>query len=187
MENKYHIDYAKIVPDYLNSIMSESERDNITALAKIEREALLSKHGYDLSFSNAYVKVRATEIAYNSSRYSELNESEKAVLASNIALDKNAIINAIKRIDSPFFGLSYLKYYITNLRYFKFNRKPIKYMSEVEKTVYQNLTKYTKILINSITTYVGPVEPYLLINLLNEIISFDSELLDFDKKDTNTR
>lgn len=185
MKNKYSIDFSKVIVEHLNSVMKKDEVDSISRLAKIERDALLMKHGYDLSFSLAYVKQRAAEIAYNSSRYDSLNEIQKAVLASNIALDKSKVIYALNRLDSPFFGLCYLENYINNLRYFKYNKKSIRDMSETEKTVYTFLTKYTKVLVNSFSQYFGDVEPHLLINMINEIMSFNPELLDSNKANAN--
>ncbi len=187
MEKKYTINYDKVIPDFLNNITSGDDVSVMRMLGVKERNILLRKFEYDLSFSNAYVKQRADEIAYNSSRYRDLNSIQKAVIASNIAFDRDKVIEVLQSFNEELFTLPYLQQYIRFITYFRTNKKPLNELSEAEKAVYTYVTKYTRILVNRFASQFGNVEPHLIINMLNEIVSFDSELLNTKKSSKGNR
>ena len=194
MEKKYTINYSKVIPDFLDNIMTENEVSVMRNLGSKERRILLRKFEYDLSFSAAYVKQRADEIAYNSSRYHDLKSTQKAVIASNIAFDRERVIEVLRlevsrlrSFNEELFTLPYLQQYIRLVTYFAINKKSFEKMSEAERAAYLYITRYTRILVNLFTAQFGTVEPHLIINVLNEIVSFDSELLNNKKSSRGSR
>lgn len=184
----YDIDFSKVVPDYLNKVIDLTEREAILDFANMERRGTQRKFSYSESDFNEYIKSRASEIAFSSCKYEELKFPEKAVLASNIALDKEKFVNALNGLakNSNSFGFDYLKQYVKLACYFSI-KKDVNNLSKFDEKFYTFLIRYNKLICSELSNYFGYVKPHLIINMLNEIISFEPELLNSYKKSNHTK
>ena len=182
---EYTIDKSKVLSDYMNTKITAERCKEIHEKAEIERARMIRQFGYNESFANEHIRKRATEIAYTSSsyrefvdaNYSEYTDYEKAMLASNIALDKNMVASILSVSHNPLFSFDNLVNYIATAGNFDFIARRTGH--KTSKEVYDKfLEKYNTLIMDTFSKYFGEVQPHLIINMINEIISYEPELLD---------
>lgn len=171
------IDFSKILPEHLNSIMTGEELNKIKELAEKERNLMARKQYNSPAYVRYFAAKRAEEIAF-STKYNDFSTNQRAVLAANIALTDEKIGEVLA--GKELFGFEYLNHYIKLVNYFS-NKKSEEFSQEevVSKKFVDN---YTKALVNRFTMYVGAISPALIINKINEILSFNPEVLNIKRK-----
>lgn len=166
-----HIDYSKIITENFKYHTNEETLTEIKLEAQNERK-YIKRNGI-----TPYVKEhffdKANEIAYVSSRHHRKNEYEKALLAANIVFDDEKFAEILSKGN---FGEDMLETYIKLLNYLKkaiindrFEKKDERFQETAEK--------YTKLLSKHFTFYVGKNNPTIIINKINELLSYRPELL----------
>ena len=171
----YKIDYNKVIPGSLNTFLTRDELCKIKELADKEREVMASKLYRADSFTKFFAPKRAEEIAY-SSKYSDFSSIEKAILAANIALPDEKVENALA--DNELFGFEYLKHFLKIIDYFRYVKPHDGEVPTEEVAAKKFMTNYNRALVNRFTMYFGSINPSLIINKINEIVSFNPQLLD---------
>ena len=171
----YTIDYNKIIPGSLNAFITKEELDKIKELAIKERETMTRKLYRADSFTKFFAPKKAEELAYGS-KYSNFNSVEKAILAANIALPDEKVERALA--DNELFGFEYLKHYLKIVDYFRYARPHDGEIPTEEVAAKKFMTNYNRALVNRFTMYFGSINPSLIINKINEIVSFNPQLLD---------
>lgn len=176
---RYTINYTNVIPENLNLYISEDRLNELKEIAQIERDILNRKLGNGDSFSRYFFAKTAEEIAYGS-KYKHLSDIEREVLASNIALSDekfNAIIE-----DNELFNMVYFKKYYKLINYFAHTDIRYRALYDGESSAKKFVENYTKLLVNRFTKYMGAISPEVIINKINEIISFNSQKHKITKK-----
>ncbi len=175
-----YIDYNKIITDDFKNHTNEA------TLTEIKREALRERNYIKRNGLTAYVKEhffsKADEIAYVSARHYKKSDSEKALLAANIAYDDEKFVEILSKGN---FNIDMLETYIRLLNYLK---KAIRNNSleKRDEKLQETVEKYTRLLLKHFNLYVGKNNPNILINKINEVLSYRPELLE-EKTNTHTK
>lgn len=164
------IKYSKVIPQELNTVMSQEGLNKMKELAAKEREIYIRKH-YENRHNLFLLPKKATEIAYSNARYTDFSDTEKAVLAANIALPDDKLDDIINNTDA--FNMDEIKNYLNYVMYFakRDNSKPL---THGEKVVKSFMDKFTIKLLNRFNNYIGNINIETIINKLNEKISFST-------------
>ncbi len=175
-----NIDYTKIITNDLNLLISPER------LELIKAEALKERNYIKARYSHEYVKerlfTRAYEVAYTTARYQEKSDTEKALLTANIVFNDDERFAEILRNGN--FNLEMLSTYIKLLNYIQKAKAESK---KVDEKYTKTAEIFTKRLVARFQRIVGQNEPSIIINKINEIISFKPELLDTQKQHLNTK
>ena len=179
--DKYAINFYRVIPGYLNTFIEGDEYSLMCKLGSDERDILLRKFNNDFAFSSAYIRQRANEIPYSSKRYENFDDVQKAIVASSSAFDKDKFVGVLNSFNDNFFSFNNLVNYMESLFDFMYSKHDTKNMNSIEKNAYMkkylHFIRNTKKLLNGFSYHFGEVEPHLIINMLNMIISFNPELL----------
>ena len=175
-----NIDYNKIITNNYNLYITEKNLNELKEIALKEKSIIKSK--YHVDTIKEILAQKANETAYINHRYNDLNMYEKAIIASNIVFNNDKFINVLNKGNFSYETLTifmkllnYIKYTIENGN---INEKDNKYINTV------NI--FSKKLSNHFYKYTGVNDINIIINKLNEIISFNPELLN-DNIKSNTR
>ena len=175
-----YIDYTKIITDNFKNHTNEETLESIKSEALHERN-YIKRNGFT-SYVKEHFFGKADEIAYVSSRHHGKNEYEKALLAANIVFDDEKFAEILLKgnfskdmLETYIKLLNYLKKAIANNR---FEKKDEKFQETAEK--------YTRLLSKHFSLYIGKNSPNIIINKINEILSYKPELLE-EKNNTHTK
>ncbi len=175
-----YIDYSKIVTDDFKKRIDES------TLADIKNEALKERAYIKRNGITVFVKEhffdKADEIAYVSARNFKKSDEEKALLSANIVFDDEYFVEILNKGN---FSKDMLETYIKLLKYLKkvivnnnFEKKDEKFQETAEK--------YTRLLSKHFAIYMGKTRPNIIINKINELLSYKPELLE-EKNNAHTK
>ena len=167
-----YIDYSKIVTKDLKSLVTEEDLASLKDMAKKERLYLNGKYNYVTL--KEMVSQKANEIVYVCARYKEKSEAEKALIACNIVLDdeKTAV-----RLNTGKYDKDTLITFIKLLNYLK-NKFDNNTISESDKKYLSIADTFGKKITLYFGKYIGNCEPDVIINKINELLSFRPELLE---------
>lgn len=174
------INYSKIIPTHLNSFMTKEELERIKVLAEKEK-ALMQRKQYNASeFTKYFAPKRAEEIAF-STKYDGFSKTERSVIAANIALTDEKFQEILKGANEMLTEFEYLNHYLKLIYHFK-NKKNTT-ISKEEMPALNYVNNFTIALMKRFTNYIGAISPEIIINKINEVLSFNPELLS-KKKNT---
>ena len=167
-----YIDYSKIITDNFALFVTDEQLAEIKQIANKERIYL--KGRYSKETLKVLLSKKANEAVYINARHQLKNSVEKALIASNIVFDDEKMA---KILISGKFDRDTLETFIKLLSYLKIkvSNDTIDENDQKYLTVADN---YAKKLINHFTKYIGGCEIDIIINKINEIISFKPELLE---------
>lgn len=158
------IDYNKVVTKEYFSNMDEEKLEILKQEG--ERQAQILKRTYDFTkLQNPnFLSQKAQEIAHIGKKYTNLEESEKQILAANITLKDESVIEAL--LDK---GINYntLYYYSTLISKIK---KLVSIADELD--INEDITiinKRINYICSIIRLYFGVTDFTLIVNKLNEI------------------
>lgn len=176
-----NIDYSKIVPQNLTLFINERDLESLKIIGRKERNKIKNSHNSAL-LKELFAK-RADEIVYLKHEYQGYSSVEKAIILANIVFDNDQKIAYI--LSTGNFEKETLETYLQLLSYLKI-KSANQGLDENDKKYNKTVNDYAKKLVNHIAKYVGPVTPEIIINKINEIISFNPKLLD-TKESQQTR
>ena len=166
------INYEKIVTRDLTSLISEEQLANLKNEAKKERNRIKYYNGYNKDIT---IQNRAEERVYLAGEYQKKNSIEKAILLANIVFDDDN--KFAEMLLHGNYDRRILESYIKLLEYLKSKRAY--YTLEEHDLHYENKCNVLASRIaKHISMYIGPVNPEIIINKINEILSFCPELLE---------
>lgn len=166
-----NIDYTKIITNDLKTLITEDRlmviKDEATKESKFIRRNGLT------DFVKEHLFQKADEIAYTRTQHKNKTDVEKAILAANIALDDDNTVEALLKGN---FDKETLKLYIALVDYVK--RKKMN-NSEIDSKYTDAVKVFTKKLVKHFSNiFVGNPTPNIIINKINELLSFKPELLE---------
>lgn len=175
-----YIDYSKIITDDFKLFITNEQLAEIKEIANKERIYL--KGRYSKETLKVLLSKKANEAVYINSRHQLKNSVEKALIASNIVFDDEKMARILV---SGKFDRDSLETFIKLLSYLKIkvSNDTIDENDQKYLTIADN---YAKKLINHFTKYIGGCEIDIIINKINEIISFNPVLLE-TKQNKHTR
>ena len=175
-----YIDYNKIITKDFNLLITEERLNQLKQIAKKERAYLNSIVHHD---SSRYIlSSKAKEIAYINARHQAKNDIEKALIASNIVFDDAKFA---KMLNDGHFDRNSLETFIKLLNYLKV-RVINNNIADSERKYLIIADNFAKKLVNHFSKYIGHCEIDIIINKVNELLSFNSELIQ-SKKDKHTK
>lgn len=167
-----YIDYSKIITDDFKLFITDEQLEGLKKIAKKEKECIKYKlHNDTLKY---LLSSKAKEIVYVSSRYQFTNDVDKALIASNIVFDDE---KTAKILANGNFDKDSLETFIKLLNILKKKIVSNKIV-ESDKKYVKIADNYAKKLVSHFSKYIGVCEVDIIINKINEIISFKPELLE---------
>ena len=168
------INYSKIIPTHLNSLMTKEELEKIKLLAEKEKDMMQRKQYNASEYKKYFAPKRAEEIAF-STKYDDFSKTERSVLAANIALTDEKFQEVLKGANETLTDFEYLNHYLKLIYHFK--NKQNATISKEEMPALNYVNNITRALMNRFINYVGAISPEIIINKINEVLSFNPELL----------
>ena len=173
------IDYSIIVTKDFKGLISQEEIENLRKNAKIDKNTLINKNTNRDGVRN-YKRIanRAYEIIYFGSKYQTKNSIEKAIIYSYMAYDNNKRFAEI--LVKSGFDRDTLENLINLLEYIK-NKKATVGLDEIDLEHENKCLNLIKKIFEKINYYIGELRPELIIIKINEILSYQPELLETNK------
>ena len=178
---KYNIEYDKIVTEDLKPLIDKITLTTLKEIAKLEKYNLESttinytQNIYRQVESKPFINAKAYNRIYYSSKYQNISIEQKAIISANIIFNDNKFISYL--CDSPFSSESIKEYLkiIKSCKKILSTRQP----TEKEEKYITAVEKFTDKLSIYFAQCVGKVNSTIIINKLNEINSFNPELLEY--------
>ena len=167
-----YIDYSKIITENLQLFITNEQLENIKKIAEKEKCYIKGKCSKTTLFS--MLPAKANEIVYTSSRHQQKNGVEKALIACNIVFDDEKIANILLNGN---FDKEALVTFIKLVNYLK-HKIDTDALEEKDKRYLIVADKYAKKLVSHFNKYIGGCEITIIINKINELLSFRPELLE---------
>lgn len=166
------IDYSKITTEDLRLYIDATKLAELKEVAKSERTYLDNRYNKDIL--RTILAKKAEETVYINARHQTRNNIEKAIIASEIVFDSNKFAETLKNGD---FDIDTLQTYIKLLNYLKAkvaNDDEIDANDEKYLVIADN---FAKKLVRHFIKYNGVSSQNIIINKINEVLSFEPELL----------
>ena len=175
-----YIDYSKIITKDLKTLITEQQLQMIKTEATKERN-YIKRNGITEYIKNNFFK-KAEEVAYVSYRHNQKNDTEKAMLAANIVFEDEKFAEILQKGN---FDLHTLETYINLLNYLK-SKIANGDEEKIDEKYLRTAEIFAKKLSKHFQIFIGRNNPNIIINKINEIISFKPELLQ-DKENKHTK
>jgi hypothetical protein len=166
-----YIDYTRIITEDFKSFITDSELAELKEVARKEKAILTARYNPDTL--RRILERRANEIVTINAKYQAYNDYEKAIVANNIVLDNKKFASVL---NSGNFDAESLDSFIKMLRYIK-NRLANGDYSEKDQKYMKIADNFAKKLVAHFAKYLGINNQNLLINKINEILSYEPELI----------
>lgn len=163
---------TKIIAVNLTKYISNKRLNELRNIAQAERTYLNNRYG--IACLKECLERKATEIAYHYARYQDKNNIEKAIIASNIVFDSKKFATILNNGN---FDIKSLQAFLKLIDYF-INNDYDNDLSGTDERYLEIVNKFEKRLINHFKKQVGVSNPSIIINKLNEVLSFEPELLE---------
>lgn len=170
------IDYSKIVTEDLRLYVNATQLAELKDVASKERTYLNNRYHKDTL--RTILARKAEETVYVNARHQTRNNIEKAIIASEIVFDSQKFAETLLNCE---FDINTLQTYIKLLNYLK--------AKVANDDIDQNDEKYlviadnfAKRLVKHFIKFNGVSSQNIIINKINEILSFEPELLDTEGK-----
>ena len=175
-----YIDYSKIVTKDLKLLITDERLQAIKAEALNERK-FIKRNGLT-QYVKEHFSTKADEIAYVSYRHKDKNDTEKAMLAANIVFEDEKFASILLKGS---YDLHTLETYISLLNYLK-SKIANGDEDKIDEKYLKTADLFANKMVKHFQTYIGRINPNMLINKANEIVSFRPELL-ISNKNTHTK
>ena len=176
-----YIDYSKIAGNNYNLYFDEEKLNELKELAENEKNLIMYKYKFKCNNMTSVLTQKAHDVVYVNQRNIQLSNVEKTIVACNIVFDDEKFVNILKKGN---FDNTCLETYIKLVYYMK-KKVDNNRLSEDDQRYLNTVDTYTKKLVNHFSKYVGVVDKHIIINKLNEILSFRPELLEDKTKKYN--
>jgi len=170
------IDYSKIITEDLRLYVNATQLAELKDVASKERTYLNNRYHKDTL--RTILARKAEETVYVNARHQTRNNIEKAIIASEIVFDSQKFAEILLNCE---FDINTLQTYIKLLNYLK--------AKVANDDIDQNDEKYlviadnfAKRLVKHFIKFNGVSSQNIIINKINEILSFEPELLDTEGK-----
>ena len=175
-----NIEFNKLITNDFKIYVSSERLAELQDAANMEKRYLVNK--YSSGVIKSFLDKKALEIANTSARYNSLNAYEKVILSNNIVFDNKKFANVLT---SGNFDIESLQTFLNLINYLK-AKVSNNALSESDSKYLTVATNFTKKLVNHFKKYLGVTDHTVIINKINEVISFEPELL-MKKAPKNTR
>lgn len=169
------IDYSKIVTDNFKLLVSDERKNEIKNEALVEKGNIMKNNAARQSKPVFYKK--AIEAAYVAYRHKEKKSAEKALLAANIAFDEDKFAEILLKGG---FNKNNLETFMKLLGFLK-SKIANDTIESIDEKYIKTAEKYASLIKRHFVYYVGTCDINLIINKINDILSYNSELLEENK------
>ena len=167
-----YIDYSKIVLTDMKQVITDENLEELKEIAKNEKGYI--KRRYGVVYLKDNLDTKATEIAFTSARYKDKSKLEKTIIANNIVFDNQKFANLLRNGN---FDAKTLKAFLRILSYLK-SKLNAGSLSEKDKDYAAKAEYFTRRLVKYFKLQIGITDSGIIINKINELLSFEPELLD---------
>ena len=174
-----NINFERIITSNLTDLITAEKLAEIKNEARNERK-YLKRHGIT-DYVKEHLTNKAEEIAYIKIANKEKTPVEKALLAANIVFEDEYFAQILAKGN---FTYKKLSNYLKLLHYFKYKKDST--MTEKELLCQKAVKLLTLTLTRHFSKYIGNVNANVIINKINELISFKSNLL-INEENSKTR
>lgn len=171
------INYEKIVTRDLTHLVSEEQLACLKGEAKKEKNRI---RYYNRNYAEPSLQTRAEERVYLASEYQKKNSIEKAILLANIIFADNT--RFAEMLLSGKFDRRALESYIKLLEYLRCKRAYNLDLNETDLQYEKKCGILASKIAKHISMYIGPIKPEIIINKINEMLSFCPELLEVNEE-----
>lgn len=172
-----YIDYSRIVVEDFTKYIDAEKLAELKEIARKEKTYLTNR--YNPNTLRGIVDRKAWEIVTINARHQLRNDLEKSIIANNIVFDNQKFASIL---NSGSFDLESLETFVKIVRYIKtrlangdFDDKDQKYVRIADSFALK--------LANHFKKYIGISDQNLIINKINEVISYEPELIVSKKSD----
>ena len=166
------IDYYKIITTDFKEILDDDRYEELKEKGILERNLYLKSTVAQKS--KRYLSNRANEIANNKSEYKNLTPAERAIVTVNIAYDDKKFCEALA---ADGYTAEELERFIKWLGYIKIKRSSRKY-TNVDALYEKEINMRAFMLLEHFQKYFGASDINIIINKINEILSYQRDLLE---------
>ena len=145
--------------------------NELKEIAKNERTYLNNR--YHIEYLKNCLDRKAIEVAFKTAKYQNYNDNEKMIIASNIVFDNQKFASILNNGN---FDIKSLQAFLKLVNYFVNNCNGNN-LSEDDKKYLEIANKFERKLINYFKRQVGVTYFTIIINKLNELLTFEPELL----------
>ncbi len=171
-----NIDLNKIIINNFSLVINENQLEEIKKTAIKERARIYSKC-LEARINKVTLYNKALEVSYKSSRNQSKSIFEKALLASEIAFDDDEFVKVLVNDE---YDKSNLELLFKLLKYIK-QQTAKNNMQNIDQKYLKLTEKYLKELQAHFDKYIGKCDIVLILNKINKILSYNSELLSEQK------
>lgn len=176
-----NINYSKIIAENLTTQITPERLEELKNKGKIERSNI--KRRYDTNTLKILFAKRAEEIVYLKQEYQKYYDIEKGIILASIVFDNDE--KFVHMLSMGNFDKETLEIFLHLLAFLK-NKAANDGLDESDERYINSVNKYAKRLVNQTARYIGLVQPEIIINKINQILSFNPELLE-SKENKKTR
>ena len=169
-----------IVTVDLKQYISNDKLSELVKIANDERTYLNNR--YRVEYLKDCLDRRAIEIIFKGTKYQDRSNIEKIIIANNIVFSNQKYADIL---NTGNFDIKSLKAFLKLVNYF-INNVSDDDLSDDDKRYLEIVKKFERKLINHFKKQVGVTDSAIIINKLNELLSFEPELLE-ENKNKHTR
>ena len=167
-----NINYDIIIAKNFNTLITEEEYEKAIENGIFERDYMLRRIK-DSVYASEYLIDRAYAAPYVNAKYQNMSLAEKAIMAGTIAFDNKKFASVLLKGN---FNYESLVTFLKLVDYLKF-KKNNQVMDEKNKKYENSVNLYARKLENHFRYHFGRTNINIIINKINEIISYEPELL----------
>ena len=167
-----NIDYHKIITTDFNDLVKLDDYNEIKEEFSKERKYLLRNYMVTSDITQ-YLANFANERAYILTRNQDKSNAEKALIAANINYEDEMFCDALLKNNLDY---EFLNNYIKTLNYLKVKTLTRK-LTDNDKLYEKKIQTISKKIVNIMTSYFGQADINIIINKINEMLSYRSDLL----------
>ena len=169
------INYCNVYVEDYHKLLSEEELNSLVLLALNQRKFLDYKYKHLMGSTKFSMLIgKAFEFTNINRENNSRPDYEKNIIANNIVFSNS---QCAKLLNIGKFDLKSLQAYIALIRIVKNNKENAnqKYVDAVNA--------FTIKLMNHFRKYVGSAKPEIIINKINELLTYEPELIELAEKD----
>ena len=169
------INYSNVYVGNYRELLSDEELNNLILLASKQRKFLDYKYRQMIDGTKYSMLIKkAFEFTNINRENNSRPDYEKNIIANNIVFSNS---QCAKLLNIGKFDLKSLQAYIALIRIVKNNKENAnqKYVDAVNA--------FTIKLMNHFRKYVGSAKPEIIINKINELLTYEPELIELAEKD----
>ncbi len=161
----------RIVTVDLKQYISNNKLNELVKIANDERTYLNNR--YRAEYLKDCLDRRAIEIIFKGTKYQDRSNIEKIIIANNIVFSNQKFADIL---NTGNFDINSLRAFLKLVNYF--NNVSSDDLSDDDERYLEILNKFERKLINHFKRQIGVTDLTIIINKLNELLSFEPELLE---------